>query len=106
MEIERAVGEGATRNDAMCSVSRHVSRHFNFFSAAQQTEPEHVWCKNKGSIVLDLTTARGPLVTKTGPTHFRRIIWLSANFSLTRSSIFAQQQPIFILQKTQQEIIK
>ena len=24
VEIERAVGEGATRNDAMCSVSRHV----------------------------------------------------------------------------------
>ena len=24
VEIERAVGEGATRNDAMCSVGRHV----------------------------------------------------------------------------------
>ena len=24
VEIERAVGEGATRNDAMCSVSRYV----------------------------------------------------------------------------------
>ena len=24
VEIERAVGEGATRNDAMCSVSRHL----------------------------------------------------------------------------------